>query len=145
MALIPGEWSMVFCDSYVGQVVKKAAEEKRAIAEEEIRQALVALLACFPLAGVASPQMVTAPASLTEPLDITSLPSAVWALKQIQSFHAVGKIVAGGFFLRKKPRSRFNSPYSNSESAAVLKNGVCNCDSHPKTGHGFGSLCRLRQ
>ncbi len=44
-ALIPAEWSMVFCDSYVRQVVKKAAEEARPIAEEDIRQALVVLLA----------------------------------------------------------------------------------------------------
>ncbi len=44
-ALMPAEWSMVFCDSYVRQVVKKAAEEKRSIAEADIRQALVALLA----------------------------------------------------------------------------------------------------
>ena len=44
-ALIPAEWSMVFCDSYVRQVAKKAAEEKRSIAKEDIRQALVALLA----------------------------------------------------------------------------------------------------
>jgi len=44
-ALIPGEWSMVFCDSYVRQVVKKAAEEKRSIAKGDIRQALVVLLA----------------------------------------------------------------------------------------------------
>ena len=44
-ALIPAEWSMVFCDSYVRQVVKKAAEEKRPIAEEDIRQALAVLLA----------------------------------------------------------------------------------------------------
>jgi hypothetical protein len=44
-ALIPGEWSMVFCDSYVSQVVKKAAEEKRSIVEEDIRQAFVVLLA----------------------------------------------------------------------------------------------------
>jgi hypothetical protein len=44
-ALIPAEWSMVFCDSYVWQVVKKAAEEKRPIAEEDIRQALAVLLA----------------------------------------------------------------------------------------------------
>jgi hypothetical protein len=44
-ALIPGEWSMVFCDSYVHQAVKKAAEERRSIGEEDIRQALVALLA----------------------------------------------------------------------------------------------------
>jgi hypothetical protein len=36
---------MVFCDSYVRQVVKKAAEEKRSIAEADIRQALVVLLA----------------------------------------------------------------------------------------------------
>jgi len=44
-ALIPAEWSMVFCDSYVGHVVKKAAEEKRSISEEDIRQALAVLLA----------------------------------------------------------------------------------------------------
>jgi len=44
-ALIPAEWSMVFCDSYVRQVVKTAAEEKRPIAEEDIRQALAVLLA----------------------------------------------------------------------------------------------------
>jgi len=44
-ALIPAEWSMVFCDSYVWQLVKKAAEEKRPIAEEDIRQALAVLLA----------------------------------------------------------------------------------------------------
>jgi len=36
---------MVFCDSYVRQVVKTAAEEKRPIAEEDIRQALAVLLA----------------------------------------------------------------------------------------------------
>jgi hypothetical protein len=44
-ALIPAEWSMVFCDSYVGHVVKKAAEEQRFIAEGDLRQALVVLLA----------------------------------------------------------------------------------------------------
>ena len=44
-ALIPAEWSMVFCDSYVRQVVKKVAEKKRPIAGEDIRQALVVLLA----------------------------------------------------------------------------------------------------
>ena len=44
-ALIPAEWSMVFCDSYVRQAVKKAAEEKPSIAEENIRQALVVRLA----------------------------------------------------------------------------------------------------
>ena len=32
-ALIPAEWSMVFCDSYVRQAAKKAAEEKRPIVE----------------------------------------------------------------------------------------------------------------
>ena len=45
VALIPAEWSMVFCDSYVCQVVKKAADEKLSIADEDIRQALVVLLA----------------------------------------------------------------------------------------------------
>lgn len=45
VALIPGEWSMVFCDSYIRQVAKSAAEEKRTIAEDEIRQALAAVLA----------------------------------------------------------------------------------------------------
>jgi hypothetical protein len=43
--LIPAEWSMVFCDSYVRHVVKKAAKKKRSIADEDIRQALVVLLA----------------------------------------------------------------------------------------------------
>ncbi len=46
-ALIPAEWSMVFCDSYVYHVVKKAAEEKRSIVEADIRQALVVLLAAL--------------------------------------------------------------------------------------------------
>jgi hypothetical protein len=44
-ALIPAEWSMVFCDSYVRQVAKRAAEEKPSIAEEDIRQALMVRLA----------------------------------------------------------------------------------------------------
>jgi hypothetical protein len=44
-ALIPAEWSMVFCDSYVSQVVKRAAEENRSVKKEDIRQALVVLLA----------------------------------------------------------------------------------------------------
>jgi hypothetical protein len=44
-ALIPAKWSMVFSDSYVRQVMKKAKEEKRSIVEKYIRQALVALLA----------------------------------------------------------------------------------------------------
>jgi hypothetical protein len=44
-ALIPAEWSMVFCDSYVRQVAKRAAEEKPSIAEQGIRQALVVRLA----------------------------------------------------------------------------------------------------
>ncbi len=46
-ALIPGEWSMVFCDSYVRQAAKKAAEEKQPIEEKDIRQALVVLLAAL--------------------------------------------------------------------------------------------------
>ena len=45
--LIPAEWSMVFCDSYVRQAAKKAAEEKRSIAEEDIRQSLTVLLAAL--------------------------------------------------------------------------------------------------
>jgi hypothetical protein len=44
-ALIPGEWSMVFSESYIRQVMTKAAEEKRPIAGEDIRHALVVLLA----------------------------------------------------------------------------------------------------
>jgi hypothetical protein len=47
VALIPAEWSMVFCDSYVRQVAKKTAEEKRPIPEEDIRQALAVLLAAL--------------------------------------------------------------------------------------------------
>jgi hypothetical protein len=43
--LIPAEWSMVFCDSYLHQVVRKAAEEKRFIAPQDIHQALAVLLA----------------------------------------------------------------------------------------------------
>jgi hypothetical protein len=45
--LIPAEWSMVFCDSYVGQVVKKAAKQKLSLVENDIRRALAALLASF--------------------------------------------------------------------------------------------------
>ena len=44
-ALIPAEWSMVFAESYVRQVMIKAAEEKRPIGGQDIRQALVVLLA----------------------------------------------------------------------------------------------------
>jgi hypothetical protein len=44
-ALIPAEWSIVFCDSYCRQVAKKAVEEDRSITEQDIRQALVVLLA----------------------------------------------------------------------------------------------------
>jgi hypothetical protein len=42
-ALIPAEWSMVFCDAYVRHVVKKVAEENQSIAEEDVRQTLVLL------------------------------------------------------------------------------------------------------
>jgi hypothetical protein len=47
VALIPAEWSMVFCDAYVAQVVKRTAEEGRGIGEAEIRQGLAALLGCL--------------------------------------------------------------------------------------------------
>jgi hypothetical protein len=46
-ALIPGDWSMVFAESYIRQIMKKAEEEKQPIASEDIRQALVVLLASF--------------------------------------------------------------------------------------------------
>jgi hypothetical protein len=46
-ALIPAEWSMVFCDAYVRRVAKKAAEENRPVGEEDIHLALAALLASF--------------------------------------------------------------------------------------------------
>ena len=46
-ALIPAEWSMVFCDSYVRQAARKAAEEKGPIVEKDIRQALAVLLAAL--------------------------------------------------------------------------------------------------
>jgi hypothetical protein len=46
-ALIPAEWSLVFAESYVRQVMIKAAEEKWPIAGEDIRQALGVLLASF--------------------------------------------------------------------------------------------------
>ena len=45
VALIPGEWSMVFCDAYASHAAKKAAEDAQPIAEHEIRQALAVLLA----------------------------------------------------------------------------------------------------
>ena len=51
--LIPGEWSTVFSDSYLRQAAKQAAEENRAFAAQEIRQALIVLLAF--LLGTASP------------------------------------------------------------------------------------------
>jgi len=54
-ALIPAEWSMVLCDSYVRQVVKKATKEKRSVEEKEIRQALVALLATLLLQAAGVP------------------------------------------------------------------------------------------
>lgn len=44
-ALLPAEWSMVFCDAYVRRVAEKAREESRPIAEDEIRQALAVMLA----------------------------------------------------------------------------------------------------
>ena len=44
-SLIPAEWSMVFCDSYVRQVLKQAAEVMRSIPEQNVREALAVLLA----------------------------------------------------------------------------------------------------
>jgi len=44
-ALVPAEWSMVFSESYIRQVAIKTEEERRLIAGEDIRQALVVLLA----------------------------------------------------------------------------------------------------
>ena len=52
---------MVFCDSYVWQVVKKAAEEKRPIAEEDIRQALAVLLALLLRQASQFPSVSTGP------------------------------------------------------------------------------------
>jgi hypothetical protein len=51
--LLPAEWSMVFCDSFITRVAKKAAEEKPLIQEKDIRHALAALLAVL-LSGVAA-------------------------------------------------------------------------------------------
>jgi len=45
--LIPAEWSMVFCDSYVRQVEKQAGKRKGSVGQEEIRQALAVVLASF--------------------------------------------------------------------------------------------------
>jgi len=45
--LIPGEWSMVLCDSYAERAAKKAGEGSRRITQVEIRAALAALLAYF--------------------------------------------------------------------------------------------------
>jgi hypothetical protein len=43
--LIPAEWSLAFSDSYIYQVMKRAVEERSALAAKDIRQALAALLA----------------------------------------------------------------------------------------------------
>jgi len=51
--LIPGEWSMVFSESYLHQAGRQAAAEDRTITAQELRQALVVLLAF--LLGTASP------------------------------------------------------------------------------------------
>jgi hypothetical protein len=51
VVLIPAEWSMVFCNSYARQVAKKAAEEGRLIAEQDIRQALLVLFASLLLSA----------------------------------------------------------------------------------------------
>lgn len=58
--LIPADWSMIFCDSYSRQVVKKAAEENRLIAGQDIRQALAVLLASFLLSASQIPGCLSA-------------------------------------------------------------------------------------
>jgi len=45
VVLLPAEWSMVFCDSYVNRVVKAAAKQKRPTPEKDIRRALAIVLA----------------------------------------------------------------------------------------------------
>jgi hypothetical protein len=64
--LIPAEWSMVFCDSYVRRVAKRAEEENRSIAEDDVHEALVTLLASLlwqaSAAGVVSAE-IAGPAS----------------------------------------------------------------------------------
>jgi hypothetical protein len=62
-ALIPAEWAIVFCDSYCRQAVKKAAEENQLIAEQDIRQALVVLLASLLWSASQSSGTSTIPAS----------------------------------------------------------------------------------
>jgi hypothetical protein len=57
--LIPAEWSMVFCESYVRQVMKKAAEGKRTLAEKDIRPALAVLLASLVRPAIAREQAAT--------------------------------------------------------------------------------------
>ncbi len=73
-ALIPAEWSMVFCDAYVRHVAKKAAEETPSIAEQDIRQALAVLLATFLWPALQVPGSSNAS---TERLDVTSLSGTV--------------------------------------------------------------------
>ena len=51
--LIPAEWSMVLCDSYVSRVMKKAAKEKRSLVEKDIRYALAVMLASLVAASLA--------------------------------------------------------------------------------------------
>jgi hypothetical protein len=43
--LIPAEWSMVFCDSYVSRVVRTAAKSKPSITGDDLHEAFVVLLA----------------------------------------------------------------------------------------------------
>jgi hypothetical protein len=69
-ALISAEWSTVFCESYVRNVMKKAIEEGRFISEEDIRQALVVLLASLLLPALQLPAVSIGRLPI-EPLDIT--------------------------------------------------------------------------
>jgi hypothetical protein len=45
--LIPAEWSMVFSDSYAGQVARRPTRDKQPVREEDIRRALGVLLVSF--------------------------------------------------------------------------------------------------
>jgi hypothetical protein len=65
-ALIPAEWSMVFCDSYISQVMKKAADEKQSITEENIRQALVVVLASLLRQAAQFPGVPRGPVKVSE-------------------------------------------------------------------------------
>lgn len=45
--LVPAEWSLALSDSYIHQVMQKAVQEKHLLAQKDVRQTLVVLLACL--------------------------------------------------------------------------------------------------